>query len=65
VKVEAPSSQSKRGLQVLGETCGTSLEILCAKPEMLVENAFETAIENRAHDLLDRAFPRQRLVCTP
>jgi hypothetical protein len=27
---------------------------------MLVENAFEAAVDDRAHDLLDRAFPRQR-----
>jgi hypothetical protein len=42
-----------------GQDSSAAPEILRAKPKMLVEDAFEAAIDHRTHDLVDRAFSRQ------
>ena len=59
MEAEAAGAEPERRLQVLGQAGRALLEILRAEPEVLIENAFEAAIDDRAHDLFDRALPRQ------
>ena len=60
MEAEAAGAEPERRLQVLGQADCALLEILRAEPEVLIENAFETTIDDRAHDLFDCALPRQR-----
>src|ERR1700733_14514531 len=59
MEAETACAEPERRLQVLGQTGRALLEILRAKPEVLIENAFEAAIDDSTHDLFDRALPRQ------
>jgi hypothetical protein len=59
VKAEATRPQAERRLQISGKARRTIWKILRSQPEMLIEDTFETAIDNGPHHLVDGASSRQ------
>ena len=60
MKAETAGTEPERRLQIPGKTRCALMEILGAEPEMLVQNALESAVDHRSHDPLDRIPAWQR-----